>query len=121
MTTWSAYAIAAIATSIAVVAVVMTVRARPFGDRTFYAVAALEGVLLVQTIVALVALGRTTRDVDGVELVGYLLTALAVPPAAVFWGIADKTRWGTGVLAVGMVTVAVLAVRLLDIWTGRYA
>jgi hypothetical protein len=36
----------------------------------------------------------------------------------VLWGIAEKSRWGTGVVVVAMLTVAVLCVRVLQIWKG---
>ncbi len=52
--------------------------------------------------------------------VSYLITIVVIPPAAVLWGIAEKSRWGTGVVVVAMLTVAVLCVRLLGIWKNAY-
>jgi hypothetical protein len=46
------------------------------------------------------------------------VTLVVIPPAAVIWGIAEKSRWGTGVVVVAMLTVAVLCVRVLQIWKG---
>ena len=68
----------------------------------------------------MIALETTSRDVDGVLFVSYLFTVVVIPPAAVLWGIAEKSRWGTGVVVVAMLTVAVLCVRLLDIWKGTH-
>lgn len=67
-----------------------------------------------------IALASTSRDVDGVLFVSYLVTLVVIPPAAVLWGIAEKSRWGTGVVVIAMLTVAVLSVRLLGIWEGTY-
>ena len=64
--------------------------------------------------------GLRARDVDGVLFVSYLVTVLVIPPAAVLWGVAEKSRWGTGVVLVAMLTVAVLVIRVLGIWQGAY-
>ena len=48
------------------------------------------------------------------------MTLVVIPPAAVLWGIAEKSRWGTGVVVVAMLTVAVLCVRVLQIWKGTH-
>jgi hypothetical protein len=93
---------------------------RPFSNPLFYAVGALEIVLIALLIGGSIALASTSRDVDGVLFVSYLVTVVVIPPAAVLWGIAEKSRWGTGVVVVAMLTVAVLCIRLLGIWEGRY-
>lgn len=115
-----AYAVAALATAVALFAAWHTVRDRPFGNPLFYAVGLLELLLLVVLVGALVALARTSRDVDAGLFVPYLLTVVVIPPAAVLWGIAEKSRWGTGVVVVALLTVAVLMVRVLQIWQGTY-
>jgi hypothetical protein len=93
-----------------------TVTERPFGNPLFYAIGVLEIGLIALLVGGIAALSMTTRDVDGVLFVSYLVTVVVIPPAAVLWGIAEKSRWGTGVVVVAMLTVAVLCVRLLDIW-----
>lgn len=115
-----AYAVAILALLIAGFAAIHTARNQLFGDPLFYAVAVLEIVLIVLFIGGCIALGQTTRDVDGVLFVSYLVTVVVIPPAAVLWGIAEKSRWGTGVVVVAMLTIAVLCVRLLAIWEGPY-
>jgi H+/gluconate symporter-like permease len=115
-----AYGIALLATLVAVFAAWHTVRDAPFGNPLFYAVAALEVVLVVAMVGGFVALGRTDRDVSGGLYVSYWLTVAVIPPAAVLWGIAEKSRWGTGVVVVALLTVAALMLRLLGIWKGTY-
>ena len=83
------------------------------------AAAVLEGLLLLQTVLGLVLLATTERDVDVVTFVGYHLTALAVLVLGVGWGIADRSRWGNGVFAIAAATQIVLVVRLVQIWAGR--
>jgi hypothetical protein len=93
-------------------------RRQQFSNPLFYAVAVLEIALLALLVGGCIALAGTSRDVDGVLFVSYLVTLVAIPPAAVLWGIAEKSRWGTGVVVVAMLTVSVLCVRVLQIWEG---
>lgn len=97
-------------------ALVITVLDRRVDDRLFYGVAVLElflVVMLVWGIVDLVGVDGYDRSVD---FVAYLITALFIAPAALLWGIAEKSRWGSGVLLVGILTVAVLIARLDQLW-----
>lgn len=83
------------------------------------AAAALEVTLLLQLVLALVLMAVDDRQVDAVTFVGYHLTAVTLLPAGVAWGIADRSRWGNGVLAMAAATEAVLVLRLLQIWSER--
>lgn len=116
-----------VATAVAILAVAVaahagwhTLRRAPFSNPLFYTVAVLEVVLVGMLVGGSIALARTDRDVDGVLFVSYLVTLAVIPPAAVIWGIAEKSRWGTGVVVVAMLTVAVLCVRVEQIWTGTH-
>lgn len=115
-----AYGIAVLALLVAVYAGWHMVRDRAVGNPLFYAVCVLEVVLLVLLVGGSIALSRTSRDVDGVLFVSYLVTMVVIPPAAILWGIAEKSRWGTGVVVVAMLTTAALCIRLLGIWKGTY-
>ncbi|MBW9205018.1 hypothetical protein KV102_01925 [Mumia sp. zg.B53] len=119
MALWFAWFVALAAVAVAGYAAFLLVRDRPVDNPLFYAAAALEVLVVVQTVAGCVALANTGRDVEGVTFVGYLLTCVLIPPAAVIWGVAEKTRWGTGVVVVGMLTVAVLVARLVQIWNGH--
>lgn len=121
MTDLTAYGLCALALAVSAYAGWLTVRERPFDNALFYAVAALEVLLVAQLIGGCIALAQTDRDVDGVTFVAYLVTVVIVPVVAVLWGVSDKSRWGTGVMVIGMITVAVLCLRLLDLWSGTYA
>lgn len=79
--------------------------------------AVLEAGLLLQTLIGLVLMVRRVEPLDRVTFVGYHLTALVVLIAGVFWGIADRSRWGNGVFAIACATEAVLILRLLQIWS----
>jgi hypothetical protein len=78
----------------------------------------LELGLLVQLVVGIVELAGTDRDVSGVVFVTYLVAALLVPPIGLVWAVAEKSRWGSGVLAVAGLVVVVLELRLEQVWFG---
>lgn len=121
MTELTAYGLCAFALAVAGYAGILTARTRPFSNGLFYAIAALEVLLVAQLVGGCIALAQTGRDIDAVTFVAYLITVVIVPVVAVLWGVSDKSRWGTGVVVIGMSTVAVLCLRLLDLWSGQYA
>ena len=120
MTNSVAYGLAVAALLVAVFAGWHTLTRRPFSNPLFYVLGLLEIAMIAMLVGGVAALNVTSRDVDGVLCVSYLVTVAVIPPAATLWGIAEKSRWGTGVVVVAMLTVAVLCVRILDIWKGPH-
>ena len=78
-----------------------------------------EFLLALQLVgsITVVVLGQQAKT-STIEFFGYLITAMFVPPAAAAWAILEKSRWSTVVLGVGSLTVAVMVVRMQQIWTG---
>ncbi len=72
--------------------------------------------ILIQMITAgvLLAGGHST---DAVLLWGYLLTALVLVPAAGWWALMDTSRWSSVVMLVAAFTVAILQLRIAQIWS----
>ena len=95
------------------------IRGYQFSNPLFYAVAAVEVALLAAMVVAIVASVRGQMAGEPVLFWSYFVTTLFIAPLAVVWGVGDKSRWGTGVVAIAMVTIAVLVVRLQQIWQGH--
>lgn len=120
MTDLVAYGISVLALAVAAFAGWHVATRKELGNPLFYAVSILEIALIGLLIGGSIALGQTSRDVDGVLFISYLVTMVVIPPAAVLWGIAEKSRWGTGVVVVAMLTIAALSARLLGIWKGSY-
>lgn len=85
------------------------------------ALAIVELGLLVQLIasIAIVISGERAK-LDTVEFFAYLIVALMIPIGAAFWALIERTRWSTVILGVGALTVAVMLVRMNQIWTGTY-
>lgn len=77
--------------------------------------------LVVQLLLSIaLVIGGAQAKQDTVEFFGYLITALIVPVAAVLWGLVERTRWSTAILAVSALTVAVMLARMEQIWTGTH-
>jgi F0F1-type ATP synthase assembly protein I len=113
-----ALSVAWLAGAVALYAAWKTVRHTRFNDPMFYAIGAVEVGTIVMLVAGIVAIATTERDVPTALLLSYLITLVLVPPVAVIWGVAEKSRWGTGVVLIGMWTVSVMAVRVIQVWHG---
>lgn len=111
-----------VALAAALWAVVLMIAGRPVLVDRWYGLVALGVVgllelgLLAQAVGGVVAVVVTERELDGVSFVGYLWGLVLVVPLAVYWALAERTRWGPGVLMIGCLTVPVMIVRLRQIW-----
>ncbi|HZG03125.1 MAG TPA: hypothetical protein VE546_06080 [Streptomyces sp.] len=94
-------------------------RDQPTKDWHFAGMAVVTALALVQLVVGIVQLARGERPDGGtVVFVGYLLGIVACVPAVGFMSLAERTRWGSATVAAGAVVMAVLQVRLYDVWGG---
>lgn len=94
-------------------------RDQPTKDWHFAGMAVVTVLALAQLVVGVVALARGQEpDQGGVIFVSYLLGAAAAVPAVAFLSLSERTRWGSATVAAGAVVLAVLEVRLHDIWGG---
>lgn len=84
-------------------------------------IALVELGLFVQLVYSIVAVsGGERATVDTVEFFAYLIVAIMVPIGAGFWALVERNRWSTVILGVAGLTVAVMLVRMAQIWTGSY-
>jgi hypothetical protein len=81
--------------------------------------ALLEIALIAQAAIGVIVMVDTTREFDRLTFVGYLIGPAVVLPCAVLWSLAERTRWGIGVLLVGFVSVPIMILRLQQIWAGH--
>jgi hypothetical protein len=111
-----------IALAIGVITLVLGLIGRVPSDWTVGGQAVIELGLLVQLVVSLVLVANGQHAVnDTAEFFAYLITALIIPLGAVFWALIDrKSKWSTVVLGVSGLTIAVMLVRMHQIWTGVY-
>ncbi|MER7203698.1 hypothetical protein CG723_32140 [Streptomyces sp. CB01635] len=94
-------------------------RDQPTKDWHFIGMAVVSLLATVQLIVGIVHLARGEKPDQGTTIfVAYLIGAFACIPAAGFMSLAERTRWGSVTVAAGGIVLAVLQVRLYDIWGG---
>jgi hypothetical protein len=74
-------------------------------------------VVLVQSIVATVRLLAGEHPVELATFVGYLLTTALFLPAGLALARMEPTRWGSLIAGGAAITVAVLTLRSLQVWT----
>ncbi|WP_033439815.1 hypothetical protein [Saccharothrix sp. NRRL B-16314] len=79
----------------------------------------LEVGLLAQAVAGVVAVLGADRALDRATFVGYLLGAAVVLPLGAVWSVAERSRWGAGVLTVTCLSVPVMILRLNQLWTGH--
>ena len=120
MTDWLTATLLVVALVAGIVVAVLLARDEPAQDRTFVLLGVVELVVLVQLVYGVVALSTapSDRDVSGVLFVSYLVGNLLALPIGVFWSLAERTRSGTAVLLVAILTVVALQLRLETIWGG---
>jgi len=77
--------------------------------------------LIVQLVasIVIVASGARAKN-DTVEFFAYLITAVIIPIGAVLWALLERSKWSTVVLGVSALAIAVMLVRMHQIWTGSY-
>ncbi len=86
-------------------------------DITLGATALVEVLLVAQLITAIVApiFGNVPTG-NLAEFYAYLISAVIVPPLAVFWSLVERTRWSTVILGVACLAIAVMVYRMDVIW-----
>lgn len=110
--------VSAVCLALAVWALVFVVRDRAVVLRQLWGGAVVEGLLVVQAVVAAVLLVDASPAPDALLFWGYVATQLLVLPIAAAWAFAERTRWSSVVLVVAALTVAFLEYRLVQIWAG---
>ncbi|MER7663338.1 MULTISPECIES: hypothetical protein [unclassified Streptomyces] len=94
-------------------------RDQPTKDWHFIGMAVVTVLALAQLVVGIVQLARGQEAHEGNTIfVSYLIGSFLSVPAAGFLSLAERTRWGSATVAAGAVVLAVLEVRLYDIWGG---
>lgn len=94
-------------------------RDQPTKDWHFIGMAVVTLLALVQLVVGIVALARGQEAADGtVVFVSYLAGVVACVPVVGLLSLTERTKWGSLTVVAGAVVLAVLQVRLYDIWGG---
>jgi hypothetical protein len=91
-------------------------------DYTLGSLVVVELLLVANLVIAIIGPGLGNHPTGSVpEFYVYLISALLIPPLAVFWGLIERTRWSTVVLGVAAFAIAVMVFRMEQIWTVQVA
>jgi hypothetical protein len=116
VTTFLVVAITVVAVLLAVLGVASTLARRQIGWVHLAVAGVLEALLLVQAVVAVVAMIGGEHPPETATFLGYLAGVVLVPVAGSLWARNERTRWAGTVLAVAAAVVAVMVWRLLQLW-----
>jgi hypothetical protein len=95
---------------------VSAARHRWLGAGQVVALIAVELVLLAQAVAATVRIFAGVRPEQFGTFVGYLITSVIVLPLAAVLSFMERTRWGSVIAGVAGLVVAVLTLRLRQVW-----
>ncbi|MBW8485627.1 hypothetical protein [Actinomadura parmotrematis] len=118
MTNVLATAIIVVALLAAAFSGITALRDRPMGWGDIAGAGAVEALLAVQLAVGSVKLAHGEGPAHPATFVGYLVAILLIPPAGVLWGLLERSRWGPTVIVVAGLAVAVMIVRMNQLWSG---
>ena len=111
-----AYVVMALSGAMVVWGLVTAALDKPPGRAQLLFAAGVEVVTVVQTVVAFVILAQGFRPVELATTIGYLIGIVLLIPVAWFWANVERTRFSGVVLAVAGLAVAVMTLRLLQLW-----
>lgn len=111
-----AYTVAAASLLLAGWAGWFAIRDRAVVLRQLWGGAVVEGLMLIQAVVAGIRHATGTVPAEPAVFWGYVVTQLVLLPAAALWAFAERTRWSSVVLLVAAVAVAFLQFRLSQTW-----
>lgn len=92
-------------------------RRRPTSEAQMIGAIVVEVALLVQVVIALVQLFGGTRPAEPVTFVAYSIGVLLALPLGFYLAREERTRWGSLCLCFTAVVVAVMVLRLLQLWS----
>ena len=111
-----AYVVMALSGAMVVWGLVTAALDKPPGRAQLLFAAGVEVVTVVQSVVAFVILAQGFRPVELATTIGYLIGIVMLIPVAWFWANVERTRFSGVVLAVAGLAVAVMTLRLLQLW-----
>ena len=91
-------------------------RRRPTSEAQMFGAIVVEIALAVQVVIALVRLAGGTAVAEPVTFIAYSLGVLLALPLGFYLAREERTRWGSLCLCFTAVVVAVMVLRLLQLW-----
>ena len=117
MIEWFSWAQIVLGVVVGLVCIGFAIAGRGPNDLMVVGVALVELLLIAQVVLGIVGPNVGNHPTGSLlEYWMYLVTALIIPPAAVFWALIERSRWASLILAVAAMAVAVMVLRMHAIW-----
>lgn len=117
MVSWFATVTIVTALAVALLCLLSFFRRRGPDDFTLGGTLLVTLLLVVNAVLAIVGpLVGNAPTGDLLEFWLYLIVALALPIGGGIWALTDRSRWSTLVLGVLNAAIAVMVLRMLEIW-----
>lgn len=113
---WLTVTVIGIAAVSAVWGAVSAIIGNPPGNLQFYWSFLVVLVALAQSVVGFVAMAAGNPPSEVATSVAYLIGIVLLMPAAIFWALSDRSRYSGLVMTVAAVAIAVMSLRLLNLW-----
>jgi asparagine N-glycosylation enzyme membrane subunit Stt3 len=114
---WVTWVIVAVAILQALLAMGFAIAGSPPNDYTLGLTLLLALAMIAQVVITVTAqVSGASPTGDIVEFWAYLGTAVLLAPAAIVWGLIERSRWSTVALAVVGFSLAVMEYRMHEIW-----
>lgn len=110
------YVVVAVACVLFLWSLYHAVKDRLMDDRLLAVAGLVEVGLLVMLVIGLTRVGRIEDSTERATFVAYLVSLPLIPIGTSLLSIKEKSRWAMGSMAIGAFAVAVMAVRLQQIW-----
>ncbi len=118
MIAWFTLVQVALACLVGVGCVVLGLAGRRPSDLSVGGLALVLVLLLAQVVISIVApLAGNAAVGSLLEFWVYLVSAVLLPPAAVFWALIERSRWSTVIMGIAALAVAVMVWRMQVVWT----
>ena len=118
MIAWFTTVVAVVAALAALLGIGLGLAGRKPSDLSLAGPALLELLLVALGVVGIVApFAGNPPTGNPAEWWAYLLAALIIPPAAIWWALSERTRWSVVVVGIACFAVGVMVVRMWIIWT----
>jgi hypothetical protein len=101
----------------AVWTVVLAARNQRVGNGLLLVLAAVEVLVVIQLVVAVIEVAVGDRPDSTVTFLAYAVGGLLIIPAGVFWSQAEKSRSSTLVITIACLAVPVMTARMLQMWS----
>ena len=104
--------------ALALVLIVLAVAKKSVPVWAMWLLGGLELLLLVVAVQCIRAWSGGSSPAEPVVFVCYLVACLALPPVMIVWARGEPGRWGSGAAAVALIVLAVLVIRVTQVWVG---